>query len=237
MKNYVQIAKNPFPIHEYAALVPLATEPEQIALTHDIRENGQREPIVIWKGQVVDGRCRQKALLLLKRDIIFKELDDSLSDEEVKLFVKSVNTRRNLTITQKLIIAAKEHLSTKKSTIKKQAIAWGVSTSSLDNTLWLIRNQPDIIEPLFNGFGIEIKDQKGNEYSSNKITAIYAYYKKRIEKVVENKEHAWNPNSHIKTITGKQWYKNIIENKNELEIKMALVELANYKFPINKKGK
>lgn len=237
MTNYVQITKNPIPVHEYAALVPLATEPEQISLTLDIKENGQREPIVIWKGKVVDGRCRQIALLSLNRDLIYKELDDTLTDDEVKLYVKSVNTRRSLTITQKLIIAAKEYLTIKSSSVKKLSITWGVSASSLDNTIWLSRNFPHVIEPLFNGLSVEILDNKGREYYCNKITSIYAFYRKKTEKIKEDKQHGWKEGSRIKTQAGKEWYYSKVTGKGfDIETRQDYEELTNYKFKLPKKS-
>ena len=48
-------------IHPLAGIVALADEAEQTALTEDIRANGLQDTIVLWNGEVVDGRCRLKA--------------------------------------------------------------------------------------------------------------------------------------------------------------------------------
>ena len=103
-----------FPINEeMAGIVPMASDKEQIALNDDIAANGLREPVVLWRKEIVDGRCRQKACIIAQRPIMAKELDDSLTEDEVRIFVKSVNTRRNLTATQKIISACKDSFNNK----------------------------------------------------------------------------------------------------------------------------
>lgn len=229
-----------FPInHKLAGLVPMAVESEQVSLTNNIKEFGQQEAIVLWKGEVVDGRCRQKALTLLKFPILYKELDETLVEADVKIFVKSINTRRNLSTTQKATVAAKDYLeSIKKPSIPKQAEAWGISPSLLNNTIWLVRNYPSVVEELFKGNSVPIQDFKGHETTSYKITSIYAYYKKEKEAIKENTEHGWKDHSFIKTQAGKNWF--IITKKaREAEGTVYsygstrdLEELANYKFNI-----
>jgi len=229
-----------FPInHKLAGLVPMAVEAEQISLTNNIKEFGQQEAIVLWKGEVVDGRCRQKALTLLKFPIIYKELDENLTEADVKIFVKSINTRRNLSTTQKATVAAKDYLeAVKKPSIPKQAVAWGISPSLLNNTIWLVRNYPNVVEELFKGNSVPILDFSGKETTSYKITSIYAFYKKEKEAIEENTEHGWKDHSFIKTQAGKNWH---IMMKKECIAEGSVIsptldkytqELANYKFPL-----
>lgn len=40
-----------YQIHELANLVPLASQTELKALELDIKTNGQKEPIILWKNQ------------------------------------------------------------------------------------------------------------------------------------------------------------------------------------------
>jgi hypothetical protein len=231
-----------FPInHKLAGIVPMATEEEQVSLTKDIQTSGQREPIVLWKGEVIDGRCRQKSLLFLRFPIMYKELDEHLSEEEVRVYVKSVNTRRNLTTTQKITIAAKEYMKLKKVSVKKTAEAWGISSSILDNGIWLLKKHPEVIEELFNGRNVLIRDFSGKEISSSRITSIYAFYKVESQKAKENTEHGWKDHSFIKTQAGKHWY---IMMKKECIAEGAVFsptldkyaqELTNYKFQLPSK--
>ena len=62
-EDNIKSTSKALPIHEYAGLVPMASEKEQVALTIDIKANGLREPILLWRGEVVDGRCRMKSCL------------------------------------------------------------------------------------------------------------------------------------------------------------------------------
>jgi len=228
--KYRQPSEGAFPINEtLAGLVPMAVEAEQVALNQDIAKNGQREAIVLWRGEVVDGRCRQKALMMLNIPIMYKELDTELSEADVSIFVKSINTRRNLTITQKVATAAKEW-GKGTSSLKKVAKSWGISPGLLDNGVWIMKNYPDMLEELFNGNSVTILDVHGREVKSNKISAIYASLKRVKEEVVEDVQYGWKPDSYIKTQAGKDWYYKICSGVDKMEIRMALAELANYKF-------
>lgn len=219
--------------HELAGIVPMATPAEQATLTENIKEFGQKEPIVLWHGKVVDGRCRQKALVALDRHIMYKELDDSTSKEDVEIYVKAVNTRRNLTSSQKVAIACREYLKNRNnSTQLKVAKAWGISDRILKNALWLHALDPSIMDTIFDGGSVDVVDKAGLPTKSNKITTIYAYYKKKEEDVVEVTDHAWKENGSIKTQAGKDWYYRFVASKNlDVESRMAIAELANFKFP------
>lgn len=225
--------------HELAGLVPMASDDEQITLNIDIDKNGLREPVVLWHKKIIDGRCRQKACLLMNKQIDYKELDDNLTYDEVASFVKSVNTRRNLTITQKVMSAVRKYTSDKlsgKKTDRQIDIAkqWGFSEKIFKNAKYIAERRPEYIDPLFNGKSVEIENKYGSKISSTKITAIYAYIKKQEESSTENNIHAWDEDSYIKTIAGKEWYYlqlklNNVKN-SDIGIKIIFAELANYKF-------
>lgn len=94
-----------FDIHPAATLFPLMTEEEFQGLKADIAENGQRECITVWKGQLIDGRNRLRACEELDRTPHVDELDE---DEDPWAYVISHNLhRRHLTTTQRAMIAAK----------------------------------------------------------------------------------------------------------------------------------
>ena len=224
-----------FPVNEkLAGLVPMASDAEQAVLTADINENEQRDAIVLWRGEVVDGRCRQKALTTLGKHILYKELDDVLTEDEVKIFVKSVNTRRNLTPTQKVMIACRESFTSTKS-IVLIAKSWGIGKDILGNARFIVRENPEWEEVLFNGGSVAVIDNKGNEKYTNKVTTIYAYLKKLSEAVEEDNQYAWQEATYIKTQAGKEWYymhvANLETQADILRVKMLVAELANYKFP------
>lgn len=228
-----------FPVNEkLAGLVPMASDAEQAVLTADIRDNEQRDAIVLWRGEVVDGRCRQKALTTLGKHILYKELDDALTENDVKIFVKSVNTRRNLTPTQKVMIACRESLQPNSTrALALIAKSWGISKEILGNARFIVREKPEWEEVLFNGGSVKIIDSQGNPKLTNKVTTIYAYLKKLSEAVEEDNQYAWQEDTYIKTQAGKEWYYTQVSSLDSqtdiLRVKMLLAELANYKFSTN----
>jgi len=90
--------------HPLAELFPMLPEREIAELADDIVTYGQRVPIVILDGQVLDGRNRLAACLFAKVDPIMEDFtgDDPLG------FVLSHNLhRRHLTDSQRAMVAAK----------------------------------------------------------------------------------------------------------------------------------
>ncbi|WP_137887623.1 ParB/RepB/Spo0J family partition protein [Pseudomonas sp. 2FE] len=89
--------------HDYAKLFPLIVGEEYEALLNDIDMNGQRAPIIVYEGKILDGRNRYRvcAELLLTPKIEEFEGDDALG------YVLSLNLyRRQLTVAQRALIAA-----------------------------------------------------------------------------------------------------------------------------------
>lgn len=237
MSNYKirSVEEGAFPVNDkLAGIVPMALPFEQVILIEDIKVSGQREPVVLWRGQVVDGRCRQKALMGLGREILYRELDDELTEEDVKIWVKSMNTRRNLTSSQRIAIACKQYLESKHSTTAAEvAKAWGIGDAILHNALWIHKQDPAVIETIFNGGSVPIADKSGKLIESNKITSIYAYMKKKAETVVVV-DNAWKADSFIKTQLGKEWYHDQMKQLGEISPynRILISELANFKFAL-----
>ena len=76
-------------VHPMAHIVPLADPAEQMALQNDIARNGQRVPIVLYRGKIVDGRCRALACQALKLSTIRVVLPNNMPLSEVIQQVKS----------------------------------------------------------------------------------------------------------------------------------------------------
>jgi hypothetical protein len=225
---------------ELAGLVPLALQSEQVALTQDIAANGQKEPIILWKGEVIDGRCRQKALVQLNFPIMYKELDEELTKEEVEVFVMSMNTRRNLTESQKVASAAKDYVKHKTTkTIKKVAKAWGISTGILTNAVWILGKYPKELEVIFNGGTIPIVDSSNRHVDSSKITAIYAYFRRMEQEAITDYDHGWQEHTQIHTQKGKEDFYKILSMFNDLDtfrknnLKIILIEYVNLKHKLS----
>jgi hypothetical protein len=90
--------------HQYAALFPLMSDAEIESLAADIKEHGQRDPIITLDGEILDGRNRYRACEIAKVEPWLQAYpgDDPLG------FVVSHNLhRRHLTESQRGMIAAK----------------------------------------------------------------------------------------------------------------------------------
>ena len=91
--------------HPAADAFPLMVGEEFDALCADIQEHGQREPIVLYDGQIIDGRNRNRACLRLGIEPKFREWETGMSPEA---FVVSANImRRHLTPSQRAMLVAR----------------------------------------------------------------------------------------------------------------------------------
>ena len=89
--------------HEVANIFPMMSADEFSALVKDIRANGQRQPIYIHDGKIVDGRNRYRACQQLGIDPDTRVWDGVGS---LVSFVVSLNLqRRHLTSSQKAVVA------------------------------------------------------------------------------------------------------------------------------------
>jgi len=225
-----------YEIDELANLVPMAGEKEQEALTYDIAKNGQNDPAVLWRDRIVDGRCRQLACIALGVELKVRKVDSELSREQVGVIVKSLNVRRNLTMTQKIMSAIKEQESTK-VTNDEAARTWGISIGTLKSAKYINMYRPDLVEDLFNGKAVELEDpDRGYNVTTNKVNTIARIIKKQREvgKVVvdDSEEIEFSVDGVLKTEAAKDWYYRIVNTIGITDpaIKILMVELANLKF-------
>lgn len=93
-----------YEIHEYCKLFPLMPQDQFDALVDDIRENGLRNPIVIYENKILDGRHRYKACINLGRQPVSVIYDG----EDALGYVISHNlARRHLDESQRAMIGAR----------------------------------------------------------------------------------------------------------------------------------
>lgn len=91
-------------LHPACAILPPMTNEEMAALVADIKEHGQRVPIVRWKGVILDGRHRLEACWQVGRAPTFTEWHGIGSPTA---YVLSMNVRRrHLTPAQRAALAA-----------------------------------------------------------------------------------------------------------------------------------
>jgi N6-adenosine-specific RNA methylase IME4 len=90
--------------HEIAAIFPLLPEPELKALAEDIKQNGQREPIMLYEGKILDGRNRYRACQMAG----VEPQVNYYHEKKPLQYVVSLNLhRRHLNESQRGMIAAK----------------------------------------------------------------------------------------------------------------------------------
>ncbi len=233
-----------YPINEdMAGLIPAALESELAALTEDIRERAGRLgdnnalilPIVLWRGEIIDGRSRQEACKRLGIETKTISIDWNLTEEEVAAEVISLNKRRNLTATQKAMVALKHKIKAGRSiSTKDMSIKWGIGEQTLKNAIYISKNRPELINPLHGGKSIEITDKKGAKTTTMSVNSICEYVKRTKEMftVVETVLHEWKYDGKISTQLGKDWYYDKVKDLDisDDRIKMLISELAEYKF-------
>jgi len=122
------MSKNPtIEFHAYANLFPMMSPAEMELLKDDISKNGQREPIYLYDGKIIDGRNRYIACLETGTKPKFRKYEGT--ERELLYFVLSLNFhRRHLNTSQKACFAVnilpeiekhtKENLSKKMSAIR-----------------------------------------------------------------------------------------------------------------------
>lgn len=95
-----------FPLHPAAELFPVMDEAAFAALVADIAAHGQREPILVLDGQVIDGRHRLRACEQLGLEPLVRQV--SADDGDPFGLVVSLNLhRRHLTESQRAMVAAR----------------------------------------------------------------------------------------------------------------------------------
>ena len=93
-------------LHELAELFPAMSEPEFEVLKNDIAELGQLEPILMYKGKVVDGRHRMRACEELCIGPVVKEWEGT--EDGLVRHALSLNLhRRHLNESQRALCAAR----------------------------------------------------------------------------------------------------------------------------------
>ena len=90
--------------HPITDIFPSMTNGEYAAFLADIQEYGQREPIFVYQGQIVDGRNRYRACLELGISPTVREYDGD--EASLTAFVISLNLhRRHLNESQRALVA------------------------------------------------------------------------------------------------------------------------------------
>jgi len=100
------LMSNPIKPHPFAALFPELPPEELTQLARDIKERGQLEPIILYKGVILDGRNRYRACQIAGVKPRIEEFDAKATRRSPEEFILSRNLRRrHLSVGQKAAIA------------------------------------------------------------------------------------------------------------------------------------
>ena len=160
MKEIFELDITTLSIHDEALSTPRMLDVQYEALKADIEQNGQLDPVVIYRGKIVDGRHRFLILneLNIKTITCFKMPNNStLSD--IKKLVRSKETRRHETATQ-LAISALRHItkSNEKITQAEAAKIFAVHSKTIGfaKKILVDYKREDLLDILFDGGKINI---------------------------------------------------------------------------------
>ena len=190
-----------------AGVVPMPVPSEQVALNEDIAANGLNVPIVLYKNQIVDGRSRQIACKLANIELKTVSIPWETTIPDVIVKVKSLNTRRNLSLTQKAAIAYKEYKSTAGLSREASAKRWSISLGTLKNMAYIAKYKPDYVVALFDGLAVKVSYKLP---PTTAISTIAKEIKKQREydriSFADPEEIQFKVDSEIQTEKGKKWY-------------------------------
>jgi len=117
--------------HKIAKMHPLYTDEQFIALKLDIDKRGQKVPIILYRGKVVDGRHRLRAIKELGlQTIICTELSSRMTLEQVIKEVNTTEIRRHQSPTQLAIKANKLYERSNKELTLEQAVKQSQATNT-----------------------------------------------------------------------------------------------------------
>ncbi|MDQ3255394.1 MAG: hypothetical protein M3R15_16090 [Acidobacteriota bacterium] len=96
---------NEYEEHELSQILPMMSDGDLQTLADDIKENGQRAPITLLDGKILDGRNRYRACVMVDVKPRYKDFN---GDGDPLAFIISANiNRRHLTESQRALVAAK----------------------------------------------------------------------------------------------------------------------------------
>jgi len=191
-------------VHPVAEIVPMAIESEQAALTANIKEFGQLESIKLYRGAIVDGRCRATACLTLGIEPKVFDLPNNTKLAELEEIAIGASIHRNLTPTQKAIIAYKLWKKQNKKAKAYFCRIWSTSRPQFLAAQYLQEAAPLVAQILFDGKKAQVAD--GRE--SHSLQVVAKYVKTQIEQLEADviADIEWSPESTIKTEAGKEWF-------------------------------
>lgn len=171
-------------LHKITETHPMMSVEQFEALKSDIEMNGQLQPAIVYRGKIVDGRHRYKALTqLCKEDIKVVRLQNNLTLDEVTNLVNSTEMRRHQSPTQ-LAIKGYRLYKLGKLTQKEIPSKVGCSLTNLKAVISLESlGRLDVVELLESGGKFDVsRDSRFNKMTDS-LLAITSYVKEEIARI------------------------------------------------------
>ena len=160
-------------LHKLTETHPKMNQEQFLALTKDIEKKGQLQPVLLYRGKIVDGRHRFLALTALNIGTIkATSIPNNLSLDEVAKVVDSTEMRRHQSPTQLAIKAYRLYKATDMT--RTESIArTGCSLSNLKLVLALDKlGRLDVIDNLEKGVKFDVSDDSRFTKLTDSLLAI-----------------------------------------------------------------
>ena len=144
--------------HLLADQLPLMSSEEFEALKADISENGQKEPILLFQGKILDGRNRYKACQKLNLEPEVEHFDGSY-EAAAKLSASANLLRRHLSKSQQGMFVVKAGLAAPpgqanlngSETIRDAAKRYGVNHVTIYKAFYVNQHKPELADQVLRG--------------------------------------------------------------------------------------
>lgn len=179
-----QIRLDEVALHKITETHPVMSTEQFEALKNDIAVNGQLQPALVYRGKIVDGRHRYRALTQLGEESIkITRLQNNLTLDEVTNLVNSTEMRRHQSPTQ---LAIKGYRMYKVGSLTQKEIPSkvGCSLTNLKAVIALeTLGRLDVIELLEAGGKMNVsRDTRFNKMTDS-LLAITGYLKEEVARL------------------------------------------------------
>lgn len=218
-------------LHKFASETPWMDDKDFQGFKADIALNGQLNAITLYRGLIVDGRHRVKALKELgKTEVLCKQMHYQSTEVEIAQAVDSYENRRHETNTQ---LAIRGYKMTKRTVNKKTqdqaALEVGVSDKQIKAVSTIAKYRPNLVEELFAGKAFQYMDN-GRQKTTTSVQLIAKIVKKQDTTANATEASQLSEESQAKVNVMVDTVKTVIDNlsktMNQAELKAAFSELA-----------
>ena len=179
-----QIRLDEVSLHKITETHPVMSTEQFEALKNDIAVNGQLQPALVYRGKIVDGRHRYRALTQLGQDSIkITRLQNNMTLDEVTNLVNSTEMRRHQSPTQ---LAIKGYRLYKAGNLTQKEIPSkvGCSLTNLKAVITLESlGRLDVIELLEAGGKMNVSRDTRFSKMTDSLLAITRYLKEEVARL------------------------------------------------------